>query len=195
MRTRCITRSASCLRSACYARVDDCSSLGYSRATIGYSRATMGCSRGTIGVHTGYSGVHTGYYGGTQVSRIGAQGGARRGTRLDGCARPPCVGVRAAAKAKKACSGYSADRWGTHRVLTTSCALASRTRLRAGLTCGQRAHMRRVLRGSECGCSRPDHPITNKGADSGAVVQPRRYSLPATAGSAAYSTLQYSTVL
>jgi hypothetical protein len=174
---------------------------GYYWVNTSYYWVLVGHSR----VHPGYSGVHTGYYGGTQVSRIGAQGGARRGTRLDGCARPLCVGARAAAKACKKCSGYSADRRGyssgtDHGVR----ALVSRCRPRAALTCGQRAHMRRVLRDCECGCSRPDHPsanchpdhpITNKGADSGAVVQPRRYSLPATAGSVGYSTQRYSTVL
>jgi hypothetical protein len=61
----------------------------------------------------------SGYYGGKQVCRIGAQGGARRGTRLDGCARPPCLGSRAAVRACQGCSGYSTVRLGTHRVLTT----------------------------------------------------------------------------
>ncbi len=92
--------------------MDDRSSLGYSRATFWYSRATMGYTQATFGYTRGTMGVHTGYYWGTQVCRIGAQGGARRGTRLDGCARPLCLGARAAAKAKKACSGYSADRRG-----------------------------------------------------------------------------------
>ena len=81
---------------------------GYYGVLTGY----YGVHMGYYWVFTGYHGVHTGYYGGTQVSRIGAQGGARRGARLDGCARPLCVGARAAAKAKKACSGHSADHRG-----------------------------------------------------------------------------------
>ena len=82
--------------------------MGYNWVLPGYS----GVHTGYYWVLTGYYGVHTGYYGGTQVSRIGAQGGARRGTRLDGCARPLCVGAGAAAKARKKCSGYSTDRRG-----------------------------------------------------------------------------------
>jgi hypothetical protein len=74
---------------------------------------------GYHGVLQGNHGVLTGYYKVAQVCRMGAQGGARSGTRLDGCARPPCVGSRAAAKARKKCSGYSTVRLGTHRVLTT----------------------------------------------------------------------------
>jgi hypothetical protein len=64
-----------------------------------------------------------GYYGGTQVSRIGAQGGARRGT-WSGTHGLSWLGLRAAVRACKGCSGYSTDRRGTNLVLTmctTSC--------------------------------------------------------------------------
>jgi hypothetical protein len=54
--------------------------------------------------------------------------------------------------------------------------------------------MRRVLRDSECGCSRPDHPSAHNGTNEGAVVQPGWYAA-AAGSSVAYSTQQYSTVL
>jgi hypothetical protein len=140
---------------------------------------------GTHGLLWGTHGVQLGH----ASMRIGAQGGARRGTRLDGCARPPCVGARAAAKARKECSGYSTDRRGCSSgtdadVHHVERALVNRTRPRAGIICGRRcrttdvyrrARMQHVLRDSECACSDPDHPSANKGADSGAVAQPGWY--------------------
>jgi hypothetical protein len=57
------------------ARVDDCSSLGYSQGTIGYSRA--------IGVLMGYYGVLMGYYGALKYPASGLKEALERGTRLD----------------------------------------------------------------------------------------------------------------
>jgi hypothetical protein len=58
------------------ARVDACSSLGY-------SRGAMGVLTGYYGLLTRYSRGTHGVLWGTPVPRIDAQGGARRGTRLD----------------------------------------------------------------------------------------------------------------
>jgi hypothetical protein len=132
---------------------------------------------GTIG----YYGVHKGYYGGTQVCRIGAQGGARRRARV-GLARPLCLGLRAAAKPCNGCCGYSTDRRrhssGTAEAVHFVRALVSRTRPRAGLTCGQRKHMRRALRDCECGCS---HPSANRHPDHAVNVCAGRCSPVAAA--------------
>jgi hypothetical protein len=71
---------------------------------------TIGYSRGYYGALTRYCGVLTRYYRGSQVSRSGAEGGARRGTWV-GCARLFWLGSRGCCNG---CSGYCTVRWGTH---------------------------------------------------------------------------------
>jgi hypothetical protein len=150
------------------------------------------------GVLTAYYWVLTGYYGGTRGllwgthgvlwghASIPHRGARRRSTRHTvGWMRTASLRGRGSC-----CEGEEGVLWVLHRPLGYSSgtdhvvrALVSRCRPRAALTCGQRAHMRRVLRDCECGCSRSAHNGAN---DSGAVVQPRRYSLPATAGRVAW---------
>ncbi len=131
----------------------------------------------TIGVLTGYYGVLTGYYGGTQVSRIGAEGGARRGTRLDAHGLPVWARELLRSHARSALGTPPSARGCSSGTDYFVRGLVSRSRPRAALTCGQRARMRRVF-----GCSDPDHTSANNGANEGAVVG--WYS--ATAGSVAW---------
>jgi hypothetical protein len=98
--------------------------------------------------------------GHTSIPHRGAQGGARRGTRLDahGLSAWAREWLRRHSRAQGVLIRYS-------RRGTLHACMVNRTRPRAGIICGRcrksifspRAH-NRCVRDSECGCSRPDHP-------------------------------------
>ena len=67
------------------------------QGTMGYSRGTTGHSRRTMGVLK--------------------YPPSERKEHMVGCARPPCLGSRAAVRACQGCCWYSTDRWGTNWAL------------------------------------------------------------------------------
>ena len=137
--------------------------IGYSRGTIGHPpgllkarsccapvrpishgrrrhyRVLTGYSRGYYGALPRYCGVLTRYHRGSQVSRSGAQGGARRGARV-GSAPPFWLGSRGGCNG---CSGYSTVRVGytlgyRRRAPLRACMVDRTRRMRRSLCVGDR---------------------------------------------------------
>jgi hypothetical protein len=156
------------------ARVDDCSSLGYPRGAMGNSPGNMRYTWGTMG-----------------HSSTPHRSSRRRSMwHTVGCARPLQLRSSAAVKARKGMPARGALGTpptagvliGVRTTCSTSCvrALVSRTSLRHGQPheaevgpivrttmsktplAYRRVRMLRVLRDSDCGCSRPDHPSADE---------------------------------
>ncbi len=160
---------------------------GYYRVLTGYYGVLTGYYCGTHGVLWGYSQGTMGYSKGTMGAlKYSASGLKEALDAAHGWMRPASL-----CGLERGREGVEGVLWVLHRPLEVLigysrraplCAWTiCRSRPRAGLTCGQRAHMRRVLRDSECGCSHPDHPSANRHPDHAVNVCAGRCSPVAAA--------------